>query len=208
MLFETTDRVKAALPKVREFVREELVPLEKECVGAASFREMVPRLQEKRQEVKALGLWAPHMPESLGGMGLSLMEFAVLSEAMGFSPLGHYAFNCQAPDAGNMEILKDHGTEAQQERWLKRLAAGEIRSCFSMTEPEFAGSNPVNMGTTAVKDGDDYVINGGKFWTTNGTQADWMCLLANTSEGAPHKNKSLICMPMDAPPKTPNQRTQ
>ena len=200
MLFETTDRVKAALPKVREFVREELVPLEKECVGAASFREMVPRLQEKRQEVKALGLWAPHMPESLGGMGLSLMEFAVLSEAMGFSPLGHYAFNCQAPDAGNMEILKDHGTEAQQERWLKRLAAGEIRSCFSMTEPEFAGSNPVNMGTTAVKDGDDYVINGHKWFTTAADGAAFAVVMAITDPDAasPYARASQIIVPTDA----------
>ena len=99
-------------------------------------------------------------------MGLSLLEFALVGEELGRSPLGHYAFNCQAPDAGNMELLREFGTEAQQDRWLMPLARGEIRSCFAMTEPDYPGSNPVWMGTRAVRDGDDYVIDGRKWFAS------------------------------------------
>ena len=113
-----------------------------------------PRSSEIRQKVKKLGLWAPHIPSDLGGLGLNCVEYALVGEELGRSPLGHYVFNAQAPDAGNMEILREFGTPAQHERWLAPLVRGEIRSCFAMTEPDHPGSNPVWMGTTAVRDGD------------------------------------------------------
>src|SRR5205823_9741380 len=124
------------------------------------FRELAPALAAKRNEVKAMGLWAPHLPKEDGGLGLTLSEFALVSEELGRTPIGHYLFNCQAPDIGNMEILREHGTAEQKQTFLNPLVRGEIRSCFSMTEPEFPGSNPTWMITAAVKDGTDYVITG------------------------------------------------
>ncbi|MEP7348171.1 MAG: acyl-CoA dehydrogenase family protein, partial [Gemmatimonadaceae bacterium] len=128
--------------RVRAFVTERVIPLESECLRAP-FRSVEPRLHALRDEARALGLWAPHLPTSLGGLGLQLQEFAVLSEELGRTPYGHYTLNCQAPDVGNMELLAAHGTPEQRERWLTPLARGEIRSCFAMTEPGRAGSNPV-----------------------------------------------------------------
>ena len=147
----------STLQQINEFVHAELIPKEPAFL-TTSFEELLPLLQTLRAEVKAQGWWAPHMPEAYGGMGLTLTELARVGMVLGQTPIGHYCFGFQAPDAGNMEILKDFGTAEQKERYLQPLVNGEIRSCFSMTEPEFAGSNPVNMGTMAVKDGDDYVI--------------------------------------------------
>ena len=151
-----SEKLSAILKTLRQFVQEELVPLEKDFV-ARPFPELVPRLEEKREKVKELGLWAPQLPAKVGGLGLSLTEFARVSEELGRTPMGHYVFNCQAPDAGNLEILMEYGTPEQQKKWMQPLVRGDIRSCFSMTEPEFAGSNPTWMHTTAVTDGNDYV---------------------------------------------------
>ncbi|MCX7600901.1 MAG: acyl-CoA dehydrogenase family protein, partial [Meiothermus sp.] len=134
--------------EVRTFVQEEILPLESTFLKHG-FRAVLPSLQSVRQKVKARGWWLPPLPQPLG-LGLSLGAFARLSEELGRSPLGHYAFNTQAPDIGNMEVLLKHGTPEQKERFLKPLAAGEIRSSFGMTEPEYPGSNPVWMNTTAV----------------------------------------------------------
>jgi acyl-CoA dehydrogenase len=187
------------LAEIEEFVSEELFPLEKALLHEP-FSKMLPTLEEKRKRVKARGWWAPHMPSSYGGMGLSLLELAQVGERLGACPVGHYVFGCQAPDAGNMEILKDYGTEEQKERWLRPLAAGGIRSCFSMTEPEFAGSNPVNMGTTAVKDGDDYIVNGHKWFTTGADGAAFSVVMCVTNPEAPkHLRASQIIVPTDSP---------
>ena len=152
----STDALVAA---VREVVQRDLQPLEPEFL-ARPFRELVPVLAERRAAIRACGLWAPHLPPEWGGLGLTLPAFARLSEEMGRTPLGHYAFGCQAPDMGNMELLLRHGTPAQQERFLRPLASGAVRSCFAMTEPARAGSNPVWLETTARRDGDRYVIDG------------------------------------------------
>lgn len=168
---------------------------------SASFREMLPVLAEKRERIKALGLWAPHIPEEYGGQGLSLLEFAHISEEMGRSPLGHYLFNCQAPDVGNMEILMDHGTDAQKEQYLTPLIRGDIRSCFSMTEPGYPGSNPTWMGTTAVRDGDEYVINGEKWFTSAAEGAAFTIVMALTDPRAENRylRASMIIVPTDTP---------
>ena len=188
------------VPLVRAFVRDELQPLEPR-LEAAPFRDLVPVLAERRERVKAMGLWAPFLPRAHGGMGLRLAEYARVSEALGHSPLGHYAFNGQAPDAGNMELLMEHGTPEQQARWLAPLAAGEIRSCFSMTEPEHAGSNPVHLSTTARREGDEYVIDGHKWFTSSAEGAAFAIVMAVTEPDAPrpHQRASQIIVPTGTP---------
>jgi acyl-CoA dehydrogenase len=188
------------LHQIRAFVRDELLPLE-DGLRAGGFAELAPALEEKRARVKELGLWAPFLPEELGGMGMSLIEYARVSEELGWSMLGHYSFNCQAPDVGNMELLMHHGTPNQQARWLTPLASGEIRSCFSMTEPEHAGSNPIHLSTTAVRDGDEYVINGHKWFTSSAEGSAFAIVMAVTNPEAkrPHERASQIIVPTDTP---------
>jgi alkylation response protein AidB-like acyl-CoA dehydrogenase len=133
-------------------------------------------------------------------MGLSLVEHGLLSAELGRSTLGHYCFNCQAPDAGNMEILALFGSDVQKETYLKPLVEGGIRSCFAMTEPEHAGSNPVWMSTTAVKDGSDYVINGHKWYTSSADGAAFTIVMAVTDANQqPHFRASMIIVPLDNP---------
>jgi alkylation response protein AidB-like acyl-CoA dehydrogenase len=177
----------------------EVYPLEPALVSQP-FSELVPRLKAVRQKAKALGLWAPHVAKSLGGLGLNCVEYALAWEQLGRSPLGHYVVNGQAPDAGNMEILHGFATEPQRERWLVPLARGEIRSCFAMTEPDHPGSNPVWMGTTAVRDRDDYVINGHKWFVSSADGASFAIVMAVTDPGAdPYRRASLIVVPTDTP---------
>jgi alkylation response protein AidB-like acyl-CoA dehydrogenase len=200
MIRFTSERVERLLPRIKEFVEVELFPLEG-LFRANEFDTLLPMLAAKRERVKGLGLWAPHLPVELGGMGLSLLEFAHISEALGRSPLGHYTFNCQAPDVGNMEILHLFGTGEQQERFLQPLVNGRIRSCFSMTEPEHAGSNPVWMSTTAEKEGDDYVINGHKWFTSSADGAAFAIVMAVTNPDAdsPYRRASQIIVPTNTP---------
>ena len=133
-------------------------------------------------------------------MGLSVLEHGLLSEVLGRCPFGHYVFGCQAPDAGNLEILYSYGTKEQKERWLGPLSKGEIRSCFSMTEPDTAGSNPTQLACQAVADGDDYVINGHKWFTTGADGAAFAIVMAVTNPDAPrHGRASQIIVPTDTP---------
>jgi alkylation response protein AidB-like acyl-CoA dehydrogenase len=199
MDFSIPDSTSDLLSRVREFVQRELVPLEA-LARTRTFRELLPVLTEKRQQVREMGLWTPQIPKEWGGVGLGFLEHAMVSEELGRCPYGHFAFNCQAPDAGNMEILIEFGTAAQQERWLKPLLAGDIRSCFSMTEPDRPGSNPVWMDTTAVRDGDEYVINGHKWFTTSADGAAFAVVMAVTNpDAAPHQRASQIIVPIDTP---------
>jgi len=174
-------------------------PLEREMAGQ-EFRDALPRLRAVREEAKRAGLWAPQMPESLGGMGLDFREHGQLTEVLGTSPIGLYCFGCQAPDAGNMEILEKFGTAEQKRRWLEPLVAGDIRSCFSMTEPERSGANPTWLGTTAELDGDQWVINGRKWFTTAADGAAFAVVMAVTEPGArSHQRASMIIVPTDTP---------
>lgn len=173
---------------VAEFVESRLIARERELT-AAPF----PLLDELRAEVRSLGLWNPHL-------GRPLREFAVLSEEMGRSPFGHYAFNCQAPDVGNMEVLETHATPSQRAAYLEPLLEGRVRSCFAMTEPEFAGSNPVWLGTTARRDGDFYVLDGHKWFTSSADGAAFAIVMAVTNADAPpHERASQIIVPTDTP---------
>ncbi len=187
------------LAVIRSFIDERALPVEREFLSRP-FNEIEPQLNELRAEVKRLKLWAPHLPTELGGRGLSLTEFAHISALLGETPIGHYLFNAQAPDIGNCELLHSHGSAEQKKAWLGPLSRGEIRSCFAMTEPEFAGSNPVWMATTARRDGNDYVIDGHKWFTSSADGAAFTIVMAVTAPGAkPHERASQIIVPMDAP---------
>ncbi|HPS57494.1 MAG TPA: acyl-CoA dehydrogenase family protein [Spirochaetota bacterium] len=199
MDFEISDKMKAVTGMINEFVDKELIPLEHDFL-TGDFRKLEPVIEEKRKMVRQMELWAPNQDKEYGGMGLNLVEHGLVSEALGRSPMGHYAFNCQAPDAGNMEILHKFGTEEQKEKYLKPLVAGKIRSCFSMTEVEMPGSNPVMMDTTAVKDGSDYIINGQKWYSTaaDGSQFS-ICMAVTNPDASPYLRASMIIVPTDNP---------
>ena len=194
-----TDRIRDLLPKITEFIREEVIPREPEFM-TIPFKELEKgMLAELRDKARAAGLWAPHLHKEEGGLGLDLMEFAQLSEVMALSPYGHYIFNCQAPDIGNMELMGKYASGSLKEKYLEPLQQGKIRSCFSMTEPEFPGSNPVLMATTAVKEGEEYVINGHKWFTTAADGAEFAVVMAMTDpeNENPYKRASMIVVPTD-----------
>jgi alkylation response protein AidB-like acyl-CoA dehydrogenase len=195
MDFTISKKIETIVAMINEFVETELIPLEPEFL-VKDFREMLPVLRQKQDLVKKMELWAPNFPVECGGMGLSLLEHGLVSEALGRTPLGHFVFWCQAPDAGNVEILHDHATEEQKKRYLNPLVQGDIRSCFAMTEVDMPGSNPVMMETTAVKDGDDYVINGHKWYTTAADGADFAITMAVTNpEASTYRQASMIIVP-------------
>ena len=200
MGFEIGEDLKLILKRADDFVRSKVLPLEPQFLQG-KFGEVLPKLNKLREDVKQMGLWAPHIESKHGGIGLSLMEFAHLSERLGQTPLGHYVFNCQAPDVGNMEILLQYGSDEQKERFLKPLIAGEIRSCFAMSEPEYPGSNPTWMATRAEKDGDDYVINGHKWFTTAADGAEFTIVMAITNPEVEslHQRASQIIVPLNTP---------
>src|SRR5258706_6464660 len=198
-MFDISPRLQTILGTIRAFVREELIPIELEFISRG-FYAVEPLLNEKRRMVKGLGLWLPQIPLDYGGLGLSLFEHGLVSQELGRTPIGHYAFNCQAPDAGNMEILVEHATPEQRERFLQPLLNGDIRSCFSMTEPEHAGSNPTVMSTTAVADRDHYIINGHKWFTSAADGAAFAVVMAVTNPEADKYNRaSQILVPLDTP---------
>jgi alkylation response protein AidB-like acyl-CoA dehydrogenase len=197
MDFSISEKMQTIIGMINEFVEKELIPLEPEFLTTPS-RKMIPRIEEKRQMVKQMELWAPNHPKEYGGMGLNLVEHALVSEALGRTPLGHLVFGCQAPDAGNIEILYKYGTDAQKEKYLRPSIEGKIRSCFSMTEIDLPGSNPVMLDTTAVKDGDDYVINGHKWYTSSADGAEFAIVMAVTNPDAPpYLRASMIMVPTD-----------
>ena len=199
MDFSISEPMQRTLERVREFMDKDVYPLEL-LLMERDFHGIDDELEACRNKVRDLGLWAPQAPEAIGGAGFSLADFALIAEELGKSPLGYYLFGCQAPDSGNIEILHGFGTDEQKARYLGPLVSGEIRSCFAMTEPEFAGSNPTEMGCTAVKDGDDYVIDGHKWFATAADGADFAIVMAVTDpEGSPYTRASQIIVPTDTP---------
>jgi len=197
MDFTVSEKMRAVTGMINEFVNKELIPLEPEFTRR-DFKSMIPVLEEKRKMVRQMELWAPNHPREYGGMGLDLIEHALVSECLGRTPLGHYVFNCQAPDAGNIEILHKYGNDEQKDKYLRPLIAGKIRSCFSMTEVEMPGSNPVMMDTKAVKNGGEYVINGQKWYSTAADGAAFAIVMAITNpEASPYLRASMIIVPND-----------
>ena len=198
-MFES-DKALELVPRYRAFLEQYIIPLEQGAIYG-SFRAHLPALHALRAKAKEEGLFAPHLPVSHGGLGLSLVDFASISEVLGTSPLGHYVFNCNAPDIGNMELMHQFASPYLQEKYLRPLELGEIRSCFAMTEPEHAGSNPVHMSTTAVREGDEYVINGHKWFTSSADGASFTIVMAVTNPSAENKYEraSMIVVPLDNP---------
>tara|TARA_B100000809_G_scaffold4321_2_gene4516 strand:- start:1527 stop:2708 length:1182 start_codon:yes stop_codon:yes gene_type:complete len=184
---------------IKEFVEKELFSLEPWILNS-SWEEKLPKLNELREKVKKMGLWLPQISKEYGGLGLTLEQHGEVSEILGASPYGFYVFNCQAPDAGNMEILMEFGTDEQKEKHLNPLLEGKIRSCFAMTEPDFAGSNPVNMGTIATKKDGNYIINGHKWFTSgfDGAKFAIVMLITDPNNENPHKKASQIIIPTDS----------
>ncbi len=188
---------------IRRFMDEWVYPLERslrwkmEATGPA-YPSDVKKVQAK---AKSLGYWAFHLPKEAGGTGIPFMHYALVNEILGRSPFGPVCVGSQAPDSGNAEILWRHGTEEQRARWLKPLVAGDIRSCFSMTEPEVAGSDPKLLRTTAVRDGDQYVINGHKWFSSGAHGASFAIVMAmtNPENPDPHLRFSMIVVPTDTP---------
>jgi acyl-CoA dehydrogenase len=200
MDFAIPESLRPKLDAIRQFVVEQVLPAESELLGSHDFRAAEQRMIEVREQAKARNLWLPQIASKHGGMGLSLLEHGLVSEVLGQSPLGHYALNCQAPDAGNMEVLIEYGSRAQRERWLEPLLHGTIRSCFAMTEPDKAGSNPVWLGTTARREGDDYILDGHKWFTTAADGAAFAIVMAVTEpERRAHQRASMLIVPTDTP---------
>jgi alkylation response protein AidB-like acyl-CoA dehydrogenase len=199
MDFAVSDAVLDLLRRIQKILSEDVYPLEQSFLNQR-FYAVEPRLKEIRRKVQAAGLWAPQAPAELGGLGLPLTDFALVSEALGQSPLGHYLFGCQAPDAGNIEILHKYGTAEQVDRFLRPLVRGEVRSCFAMTEPDTPGSNPTQLRTRAVRDGDHYVIDGHKWFTSSADGAAFAVVMAVTEpDAAPHKRATMLLVPTDTP---------
>jgi len=206
MDFEPTDRCKELLERVRAFMDEHVYPNEREAEAALDRevdrdRAFPEVLVELRARAKAEGLWNLFLPNPEYGPGLTNVEYGTLCEEMGRATIvAAYCFNCQPPDSGNMEILVEHATPEQRSRWLEPLLEGDIRSCYSMTEPETAGSDPTGLACRAELDGSDWVINGRKWWTTNALGASVAIVMAVTDPDAPkHQRATMILVPTDTP---------
>jgi acyl-CoA dehydrogenase len=204
MSFELNDKTKILQSRLQQFMDAHIYPNEQR------FHEEVERdrwkptkiIEELKVKARAEGLWNLFLPNDERGAGLTNREYAPLCEIMGRSHMAPEVFNCSAPDTGNMEVLARYGTPHQKEKWLTPLLAGEIRSCFSMTEPDVASSDATNIGASIVKDGSEYVINGRKWWSSGA--GDPRCkisiFMGKTDPNAPaHQQQSMILVPMDAP---------
>ncbi len=159
-------------------------------------------LQTVKDKAKANGLWNFFLPDAHTGQGLSNLDYAYIAVELGKNPLASECLNCSAPDTGNMEVLERVGTEAQKKQWLEPLLAGEIRSCFGMTEPNVASSDAKNISTRAVLDGDEWLINGEKYWTSGAGDPRckvMICMVVTNPDGPPHRRQSQILVPMDTP---------
>jgi acyl-CoA dehydrogenase len=184
--------------RYRAFMHEHVYPNEERI--AREDDDALALVEELRVRARAEGLWAPHLPPEAGGMGSGFLTYAYLNEEIGRSMWAQYVFNCQAPDAGNGEILHMFGTPEQKERFLAPLVAGEVRSFFSMTEPEVSGSDPTTLRTRAVRDGDEWVIDGHKWFSSSAEGAAFAIVMAVTDPDAPpHARASQIIVPADTP---------
>jgi len=203
MNFEFNDRVKDLQRRVQAFLDEYIYPNEKRFEEEIERNRWQPTkiVEELKPKARAAGLWNLFLPESEHGAGLTNLEYAPLCEIMGRSHMAPEVFNCSAPDTGNMEVLARYGTVEQKKQWLAPLLAGEIRSCFAMTEPSVASSDATNIEARIVREGDHYVVNGRKWWTSGA--GDPRCkiaiLMGKTDTAAPaHKQQSMILVPMEA----------
>jgi acyl-CoA dehydrogenase len=204
MNFEPNDKTKDLQRRLRAFMDEHIYPNEQRHDLEIELDRWTPSrvIEELKPKARAAGLWNLFLPNDEHGAGLTNLEYAPLCEIMGRSVMAPEVFNSSAPDTGNMEVLARYGSAEQKDRWLKALLAGEIRSCFAMTEPAVASSDATNVEASIVRDGNEYVINGRKWWASGA--GDPRCKVAifmgKTDPSAPtHKQQSMILVPMDAP---------
>jgi acyl-CoA dehydrogenase len=204
MSFELNEKTKILQSRLQEFMDAHIYPNEKRFHDEIERDRWKPTkiVEELKVKARAAGLWNLFLPDDERGAGLTNLEYAPLCEIMGRSHMAPEVFNCSAPDTGNMEVLARYGTPDQKEKWLTPLLAGEIRSCFSMTEPDVASSDATNIAASIVRDGNEYVINGRKWWSSGA--GDPRCkisiFMGKTDPAAPaHRQQSMILVPMDAP---------
>jgi acyl-CoA dehydrogenase len=204
MDFEFSARTKDLQQRLQAFMGEHVYPIEQRFEEEVRRNRWSPSriIEELKPKARAAGLWNLFLPGDAGGAGLTNLEYAPLCEIMGRSAMAPEIFNCSAPDTGNMEVLARYGSPEQKERWLKPLLAGEIRSCFAMTEPVVASSDATNIQASIVRSGDEYIINGHKWWTSGA--GDPRCKIAiflgKTDPAAPrHRQQSMVLVPIDAP---------
>jgi len=205
MLFEFSPKVRELEARLRAFMDEHIYPNEgvyHRQIAAADRWQPTAIIEELKPKARSVGLWNLFLPDKEYGAGLSNFEYAPLCEIMGRSLMAPEVFNCSAPDTGNMEVLARYGNQEQKDRWLTPLLAGQIRSCFCMTEPDVASSDATNIRAGIVRDGDDYVLNGRKWWSSGA--GDPRCKIAifmgKTDPAAPlHKQQSMILVPLDTP---------
>ena len=197
--FSTEPEFQEHLDWMREFVREEIQPLET-LLNELEWEQLMRAMEPLREQVKERGLWAAHLDEELGGQGFGQVKLGLMHEILGTTPLAPFAFGNAAPDSGNSEILALAGTPEQKERYLYPLLEGDLKSAFSMTEPNSAGSDPTLLKTAAVKDGDDWVINGHKWFSSNGSIADFLIVMAVTDPDArKYQKASMFVVDVDTP---------
>ncbi len=197
--FSTDPDFQEQLDWMAGFVRREIWPLEAVWheLGLEGLTRAMGPLQD---QVKERGLWATHLPPELGGQGMGQVRLGLMHEILGTSPIAPLAFGNAAPDSGNSEILALAGTDEQKDRWLHPLLAGDLRSAFSMTEPHTPGSDPTQLATRAVRDGDDWVIEGRKWFSSNASIADFLIVMAVTNpEARPSQRASMFMVPTDTP---------
>jgi len=206
MNFEESPRVRELSTRMTAFMRAHIYPNEpvfKQQLNAQASRwDCPPIMEELKERARAEGLWNLFLPESHEGAGLTNLEYAPLCEIMGRSPIAPEVFNCSGPDTGNMEVLERYGTEAHKERWLKPLLAGKIRSAYAMTEPDVASSDATNVRLSIVRDGNEYVLNGRKWWISGSgdSRCKVLIVMGKTNPDAErHKQQSMILVPMDSP---------
>jgi acyl-CoA dehydrogenase len=199
--FTVPPELEDLLARVRAYLDEDVLPAEAEIADPADVLASWPVVERLRDRARERGIFTPHLPEDLGGLGIGVLGMALVSQELGRAPLGALGMNCMAPDEGNMHTLLLAGTPEQRERWLRPLAEGSIRSCFAMTEPDVASSDPTNLETSAVRDGDEWVLNGRKWCITGAIGAAFAIVVARTGddEAAGHRNYSLIIVPTDTP---------
>jgi acyl-CoA dehydrogenase len=197
--FSTEPEFQQKLDWMRSFVRQQIWPLET-LIDDLGWGRLSAAMSPLQEQVKAQGLWAAHLDPELGGQGFGQVRLGLMHEILGSSPLAPLAFGNAAPDSGNSEIIALAGTAEQKDRYLYPLLAGDLKSAFSMTEPDTAGSDPTLLRSTAVRDGEDWVINGHKWFSSNGSIADFLIVMAVTNpEARPHQRASMFIVDADAP---------
>jgi acyl-CoA dehydrogenase len=199
--FTIPPELRDLLERVRAYIAEDVLPAEREIADPTDVLASWPVVERLRERARERGIFTPHLPEEWGGLGVGVLGMSLISQECGASGLASLGLNAMAPDEGNMHTLLIAGSDEQKERFLRPLAEGRVRSCFAMTEPDVASSDPTNLQTSAVREGGDWVLNGRKWFITGAEGAAFAIVVAKTGndDAAGHRNYSLILVPTDTP---------